>query len=76
MSDIDGRNAGKAEAGLSKPRGSGSEQAASASKRREVSRLQEALNDMLDHLAVIEARVKAGGSRRYSTAEVKKALGI
>ncbi len=47
-----------------------------ARKRREVSRLQEALNDMLDHLAIIEARVKTAGGKRYSTAEVKKALGI
>lgn len=47
-----------------------------ARKRREVSHLQEALNDMLDHLAVIEARIKSAGGKRYSTAEVKKALGI
>jgi hypothetical protein len=47
-----------------------------ARKRREVSRLQENLGDMLDHLAVIEARVKSVGGKRYSTAEVKKALGV
>lgn len=47
-----------------------------ARKRREVSRLQENLGDMLDHLAVIEARVKSAGGKRYSTAEVKKALGV
>ena len=44
-------------------------------KRREVSRLQEDLSDMLDHLAVLEARVRSSGAKRYSTAEVKKALG-
>ncbi len=47
-----------------------------ARKRREVSRLQETLADMLDHLAVIEARAKAAGGKRYSTAEVKKVLGL
>jgi len=47
-----------------------------ARKRREVSRLQENLGDMLDHLAVIEARAKSAGGKRYSTAEVKKAFRI
>ena len=65
MSDIDG-----------KPRVSGSEMGAERIKRREISRLKEAPDDMLDHLAVIEARIKSAGGRRYSTAEVKKALGI
>lgn len=45
-------------------------------KGREAARLQEALVDMLDHLAVIEARAKTAGSKRYSTAEVKKTLGL
>lgn len=45
-----------------------------ARKRREVTRLQEDLEDMLDHLAVIEARAKSAGGKRYSTAEVKRAL--
>ena len=45
-------------------------------KRREVSRLQEELSNMLDHLAVIEARAKSAGGKRYSTAEVKKALNL
>ena len=45
-------------------------------KRREVSRLREELSDMLDHLAVIEARAKSAGGKRYSTAEVKKALNL
>jgi hypothetical protein len=47
-----------------------------ARKRREVSRLRENLRDMLDHLRVIEARVKSAGGERYSTTEVKKALGL
>jgi hypothetical protein len=47
-----------------------------ARKRREVTRLQEDLGDMLDHLAVIEARAKSAGGKRYSTAKVKQALGI
>ena len=47
-----------------------------ARKRREVTRLQEDLVDMLDHLAVIEARAKSVNGKRYSTAEVKSALGI
>ena len=47
-----------------------------ARKRREVSRLRENLGDMLDHLAVIEARVKSAGGKRYSTTEVKKTLGL
>ena len=47
-----------------------------ARKRREVTRLQEDLDDMLDHLAVIEARARSADGKRYSTAEVKKALRI
>jgi len=47
-----------------------------AHKRCEVTRLQEDLADMLDHLAVIEARAKSANGKRYSTAEVKRALGI
>ena len=47
-----------------------------ARKRREVVRLQEDLGDMLDHLAVIEARAKSAGEKHYSTAEVKKVLGL
>jgi hypothetical protein len=41
-----------------------------ARKRREVTLLQEDLGDMLDHLAVIEARAKSADGKRYSTAEV------
>jgi len=47
-----------------------------ARKRREMTRLQEELGDMLDHLAVIEARAKSANGKRYSTAEVKRALRI
>ena len=43
-------------------------------KREEVSRLRGDLADLLDHLAVIEGRAKSAGGKRYSTAEVKKAL--
>jgi hypothetical protein len=31
---------------------------------------------MLDHLSVIEARAKTANGKRYSTAEVKRKLGI
>lgn len=47
-----------------------------ARKRREVMRLQEEFGDMLDHLAVIGARAKSVGGKRYSTAQVKRAVGI
>jgi hypothetical protein len=47
-----------------------------ARKRREVTRLQEDIEDLLDHLAVIEARAKSVGGKRYSSAEVRHALGI
>lgn len=47
-----------------------------ARKRREVTCLQEDLGDMLDHLAVIEARAKSANGKRYSTVEIKRALGI
>lgn len=47
-----------------------------ARKRREVTRLQEDLAGSLDHLAVIEARAKDADGECYSTAEVKRALGI
>jgi hypothetical protein len=46
-----------------------------ARKRREVTRLQEDLANLLDHLAVIEARARSANGKRYSTAEVKRALG-
>ena len=47
-----------------------------ARKRRELTRLQDDIEDLLDYLAVLEARAKSAGGKRYSTAEVKRALGI
>ena len=41
-----------------------------ARKRREVTRLQEDLGNLLDHLTVTEARAKSADGKRYSTAEV------
>ena len=40
-------------------------------KRRQITSLQEDLTDMLDHLAVLEARAKNAGKRTYSSAEVR-----
>ncbi len=45
-------------------------------KRREISRLQEDLTDMLDHLAVVEARAKNAGKLTYSLDEVRVKLGL
>lgn len=45
-------------------------------KRREISRLQEDLTDILDHLAVVEARAKNVGKPTYSLAEVRAKLGL
>ena len=45
-------------------------------KRREISRLQEDLTDMLDHLAVVEARAKNAGKPTYSLDEVRAKLGL
>jgi hypothetical protein len=47
-----------------------------ARRRRELTRLQDDIEDLLDYLAVLEARAKSAGGKRYSTAEVKRALGI
>jgi len=47
-----------------------------ARRRRGLMRLQEAIENLLDYLAVLEARAKSAGGKRYSTAEVKRALGI
>jgi hypothetical protein len=47
-----------------------------ARRRRQVTRLQEDIEDLLDYLAVLEAGAKSAGGKRYSTAEVKRALGI
>jgi hypothetical protein len=45
-------------------------------KRREISGLQEDLNNMHDHLAVLEARAKNAGKRTYSVAEVHARLSL
>lgn len=45
-------------------------------KRKEIDRLREELDDMLDHLSVIEARAKTVGKPRYSAAEVRKKIGL
>jgi hypothetical protein len=47
-----------------------------ARKRREVRRLQKDVGDLHDHLTLIEARARYEKENRYSTAEVKRALGI
>ena len=45
-------------------------------KRRVISQLQEDLNDMLDHLAVVEARAKNAGKPTYSLDEARTKLGL
>ena len=45
-------------------------------KRREITRLQEDLSNMLDHLLVVEARAKNSGKRTYSGTEVRAKLGL
>jgi hypothetical protein len=45
-------------------------------KRKEIDRLREELDDMTDHLAVIEARAKNAGKPRHSADEVRKKLGL
>ncbi len=45
-------------------------------KRREISRLQDDLNDMLDHLAVVEARAKNAGKPTYSLEQARAKLGL
>lgn len=47
-----------------------------ARKRRELTRLQQDLGNLLDHLIVIEARVESANAKRYSTVDVKRALGL
>jgi dihydroneopterin aldolase len=47
-----------------------------ARRRRELTRLREDIEDLLDYLAVLEAREKSVNGKRFSTAEVKRALGI
>ena len=45
-------------------------------KRREISRLQEDLTNMLDHLAVVEARAQNAGKPTYSLDEARAKLGL
>jgi len=45
-------------------------------KRREITRLQVDLADMLDHIAVVEARAKNAGKPTYSLAEARSKLGL
>ena len=45
-------------------------------KRQEITRLQSDLNDLLDHLAVVEARAKNAGKPTYSPDEVRARLGL
>jgi hypothetical protein len=45
-------------------------------KRREISRLQEDLTDMLDHLAVVEARAKNAGKPTRSLEEARAKFGL
>ena len=45
-------------------------------KRREITRLQEDLNDILDHLVVVEARAKNAGKPVYSVDEARAKLGL
>jgi cell division protein FtsB len=43
---------------------------------REVSRLREELEDLMDYLDLIEARARNKGKPQYTTAEVRKKLGL
>jgi hypothetical protein len=45
-------------------------------KRREITQLQSDLGNMLDHLAVVEARAKNVGKPTYSTNDVRVQLGL
>jgi hypothetical protein len=46
------------------------------SKRREISKLQGDLSDMLDHVAVLEARAKNSGKATLSPNQVRARLGM
>ena len=41
-----------------------------------IAELREELEDLIDYLDLLEARAQNFGKRRYSTAEVKKALQV
>ena len=43
---------------------------------RQVSRLREEIQDLLDYLDLIEARAQNVGKPLYTTAEVRKKLGL
>jgi cell division protein FtsB len=43
---------------------------------REVSRLREELEDLMDYLDLIEARARNKGKPQHTTAEVRKKLGL
>jgi cell division protein FtsB len=43
---------------------------------KEIVRLRQELEDLSDYLDLLEARARNEGLRRYSTAEVKKTLGL
>ncbi len=43
---------------------------------REVNRLREELEDLMDYLDLIEARARNKGKPQYTTAEVRKKLGL
>ncbi len=45
-------------------------------KRREITQLQSDLGNMLDHLAVVEARAKNVGKPTHSTNDVRAKLGL
>jgi Asp-tRNA(Asn)/Glu-tRNA(Gln) amidotransferase C subunit len=46
------------------------------SKRREISKLQGDLTDMLDHVAVLEARAKNAGKPTLSPVQVRARLAL
>ena len=46
------------------------------SKRREIFKLQGDLADMLDHVAVLEARTKNSGKATFSHTQVRARLGM
>ena len=43
---------------------------------KEISRLREEVEDLMDYLDLLEARVKNRGKRRYTTEEVRTHLGL
>ena len=43
---------------------------------REVSKLREEIEDLMDYLDLLEARARNEGKLRYTTAQVRKKLGL